>query len=147
MQLSKKLSIDLIDVLSMSQHVPPGTTKLRNSNERRRVISLESSTASFSFICETLEETRLLYCGLKILLETETARTRIRGGKGRSSKGMISSAMKHNRKQHSSRSSAVSGYASSDNEDAEEELPPEYAIIGPEDLPECWKSWGRVVFG
>ena len=142
-ELSTKLSMDLTDVLSLSQHVPPGTTKLRKSSERCRIISLESSTTNFSFICETLEETRLLYCGLKILLEKETARTRIRGGKGRSSKGIISSALKSNRK-HSQRNHPVSGYASSDNEDAEEELPLEYASIGPEDLPECWKSWGRV---
>jgi hypothetical protein len=137
--------MDLTEVVSLSQKVLPGKINLKNIHERRRVISLESASSNFTFVCQSLEETRLLYCGLKILLEKETARSGIRGGQGRTSKGIIASAMKGNRKKSpkNGKQNAVSGYVSSDNEDLDD-IVPESTNIGTEDLPESWKSWGRV---
>jgi hypothetical protein len=143
-ELSKKLSIDLVDVVTLSQNVP-ANIKLRDSSERRRIICVESQDVQLVFLGRSIEETRVLYCGLKVLLEKETARMGVRGGRG---KRGIPSALKNKRKaqKHYQMSRKSSGYASSEIDDTEDQLNPNanYPTIAAENLPEGWKSWGRL---
>jgi hypothetical protein len=140
-ELSKKLSIDLVDVESLSQNVP-ANFKLRDANERRRLICLEAQDLQLVFLGRSIEETRLLYCGLKILLEKETSRLGVRGGRG---KRGIPSALKNKRKtqKHYQINRKSSGYASSEIDDTED---PDttYPTVAADNLPEGWKSWGRL---
>ena len=149
-ELSKKLSMDLVDVLCLTQKAPPNV-KLDTSNssfssdERDRIVCVESLDTQLVFLGRTVEETRLLYCGLKIMLEKETARIGIRGGqetttvgsskssskKGRGGGGAITSALRgkngktspaisnQSRKKKNNKSPPSSGYASSDIDDDE----------------------------
>ena len=150
-ELSKKLSMDLVDVLCLTQMTPPNV-RLEDSSERDRVICLESSNdTQLVFLGNTAEETKRLYCGLKLLLEKETTRMGIRGGRagknksGRKQKGIASALKSKNGKSSSSSSSASSskhrnganssssmGYASSDIDDTDNGLydPSEYYHAG-----------------
>jgi len=162
-ELSKKLSIDLVDVMYLRQKMPPNI-RLLDTTERDRVICLESSdNTRLVFVGKSVEETRLLYCGLKILLEKETARLGIRGGqhsKSNKRNRAILSALKNgktspsmsskyqNRLKHNNN---TSGYASSDVDDTDQAPydPSDYysATMTSEyrdSLPEGWRSWGRV---
>jgi hypothetical protein len=140
-ELSKKLSFDLVDVELLSQNAPPNI-KLRDASERRRIICLESQDLQLVFLGRSMEETRLLYCGLKVLLEKETARLGVRGGRG---KRGIPSALKNKKKsqKHYQISRKSSGYVSSEIDDIED---PEstYPTVAADNLPEGWKSWGRL---
>jgi hypothetical protein len=167
-ELSKKLSMDLVDVLCLTQMTPPNV-RLADSSERDRVICLESSNdTQLVFLGNSFEETKLLYCGLKLLLEKETARMGIRGGRlSKSSKkhrggmasslksksGKSSSSQSSSRHRKSGGSSTSMGYASSDIDDTDDGVydPSEYyhaTTVTPTSrrypLPEGWKSWGRV---
>jgi len=163
-ELSKKLSMNLVDVVCLAQKTPPNF-RLVEATERDRIICLEAAdNTKLVFVGKTVEETRLLYCGLKILLEKETARMGIRGGQhNKSSKKNrgIMSALKNgkttmplasskyqNRMKHNNNSS---GYASSDIDDTDDGLhdPSDYynatlTSAFRESLPQGWKSWGRV---
>lgn len=148
MELSKKLSVDLVDIVSITQQLPPNV-KLQHPSEARRVVFIESVDTQILFIGRTLEDTRLLFCGLKMLVEKETARLGVRGGIGRTYKNgrTIASAMKGKKKSptHLQSNKQNSGYASSDIDDTNE--PPivcaPYHIRAPEGLPVGWNSWGR----
>jgi len=156
-KLSKKLSMDLVDVLCLTQ-MTPQNVRLADSGERDRVICLESSNdTQLVFLGNTIEETRLLYCGLKLLLEQETTRMGIRGGRPSKKQGITSALKSKNRKsasfRKSSSSSASLGYASSDVDDTDDGLydPSDYyhaaamtPVIQRYPLPEGWRSWGRV---
>jgi len=153
-ELSQKLSMDLVDVLSLTIQKVPVNTDIRfldntghhGQEEVRggcnRSICLESLDVQLVFVGRTVEETRLLFCGLKILLEKETARIGIRGGQvtgstgkngnTRRKKGVIVSSLKgKNTKMGLSPSSSSlskhynrkngSGYASSDNDETEDQ--------------------------
>ena len=138
--------MDLVDVLSLTtQNAPPEIRLLDNDGQQQesptggRIICIESLDTQLVFVGRTIEETRLLFCGLKILLEKETARIGIRGGqqgiksaagskkkgggilsslKGRNNKILPSSLSK----QYYSRKNG-SGYASSDIDDTEDNQP------------------------
>ena len=156
-ELSKKLSMDLVDVLCLTQMTPPNV-RLAASGERDRVICLESSNdTQLVFLGNTVEETRLLYCGLKLLLEQETTRMGIRGSRPTKKQGITSALKSKNRKSAAFRkisgSSASMGYVSSDVDDTDDALcdPSEYyhaSTVSPVTkrypLPEGWRSWGRV---
>lgn len=136
--------MDLVDVLSLTtQNAPPEIRLLDNDGQQEssgRIICIESLDTQLVFVGRTIEETRLLFCGLKILLEKETARIGIRGGQGIKSAtgskkkkgGGILSALKgkNNKilpsslssKQYYSRKNG-SGYASSDIDDTEDNQP------------------------
>jgi len=149
-ELSKKLSMDLVDVLCLTQMTPPNV-RLEDSSERDCVICLESSNdTQLVFWGNTVEETKRLYCGLKLLLEKETTRMGIRGGRagkiksGRKHKGIASALKSKNGKSSSSssvspskhrksaNSSSSMGYASSDIDDTDDGLydPSEYYHAG-----------------
>jgi len=168
--------MDLVDVLCLTQMTPPNV-RLGHASERERIVCLESLDTQIVFVGRTVEETRLLYCGLKVLLEKETARIGIRGGQStgssKSSKknrgGGIMSALKgkngktspillssstssllssSSSKHHQSRKN-TSGYESSDIDSTDEGVydPSDYyhaTNASPQDLPEGWKSWGRI---
>jgi hypothetical protein len=148
-ELSKKLSLDLVEIVTITQELPPNV-KLQHQSERDRVICVESADTQIMFICRTLEETRLVFCGLKVLVEKETARLGIRGGQGKTYRNgrSITSAMKGKSKSaaHLQSSRQNSGYASSEIDDTDE-LPVSgghnHNRSTPEGLPEGWKSWGR----
>jgi hypothetical protein len=144
-ELSKKLSVDVVDILSLSQNVP-ANIHLNDTSERRRVICIGSQDAQLVFMCRSIEETRLLFCGLKVLLEKETARLGIRGGQGKSKRG-IPSALKNKKmsQKHYQISRKSSGYASSELDDTEDIMHPNsYPTIAADNLPEGWRSWGRL---
>lgn len=160
-ELSKKLSIDLIDVTRLSQSAPSNIRLARG--ERDRVICLESSDHSkLIFVGKTPEETRLLFCGLTVLLEQETERMGVRGGKAIPSKNRgITSALRNKggkispsvTKHQAPQKKDGSGYASSDIDDTDDGLydPSDHyhqstpnAVFPRDSLPEGWKSWGRL---
>jgi len=146
-ELSKKLSLDLTDVTSLSQNIPEHI-QLRNPASRKLLICVESLDTQMIFMAKSVQETRLLYCGLKVLLEKETARLGIRGGqeinnqKGR----VITSALKGKKKpmKQYQNSRQTSGYASSDLDDTDDILHQPPSTVEAENLPEGWKSWGRL---
>ncbi|KAG7348773.1 Las17-binding protein actin regulator [Nitzschia inconspicua] len=147
-ELSKKLSLDVVDVVSLSQ-TAPANIQLRDSNERRRLVCIESQDVQLIFLGGSIEETRVLYCGLKVLLEKETARLGVRGGQGRG-KRSIPSALRNNKnkshKQQYQINRKSSGYASSEIDDTDDLLNVAgvYLTVAAEQLPEGWKSWGRL---
>eukprot|EP00536_Pseudo-nitzschia_multiseries_P009988 jgi/Psemu1/242604/estExt_Genewise1.C_2920009 len=162
-ELSKKLSMDLVDAVCLTQKAPPNF-RLLDATERDRVICLEASdNTRLVFVGKSVEETRILYCGLKILLEKETARMGIRGGQqSNSSKRnrVILSALKNGKTSPSmlskyqsrlKQNTNTSGYASSDVDDTDQPSydPSDYysatmTSAYRDSLPEGWKSWGRV---
>lgn len=148
-ELSKKLSLDLVDIVTITQELPPNV-KLQHSSERRRVICVESTDTQIMFLCRTIEETRILFSGLKVLVEKETSRLGIRGGQGKTYKNgrSIASAMKGKNSKslsHLQSNRQNSGYASSDIDDTDEPTIQggHHHNRAPEGLPEGWKSWGR----
>jgi lipid-binding SYLF domain-containing protein len=81
-QLSNKHSVALSDVTLLSQepHVPVQFNP-DDQTEHLRVISIqEVSGTSLLFLANNFREAELLVCGLKLLLEQETARLGVRGG-------------------------------------------------------------------
>ena len=159
-ELSRKLSTNLVDVMVLTQ-IPPPNLRFADPSERDRLICIESSDdTQLVFLGNTIEETRLLYCGLKILLEKETLRMGIRGSRSTKSGKKSRSALRSKGGKSSSastssshRKSSSSGYASSDIDDTDDGVhdPSEYyhattlsATSMRYPLPEGWKSWGRV---
>ena len=65
------------------KHVPQVTVRLSpdDATEHLRVISIKDVTGkSMIFLANSKREAELLFCGLKLLLECETARLSVRGG-------------------------------------------------------------------
>jgi len=81
-KLSKKYSVSLTDITALSQDANV-TIRLSpdDATEHLRVISLQDVTGkSMLFLANSNREAELLFCGLKLLLECETARLSVRGG-------------------------------------------------------------------
>ena len=69
--------------MTVLSHEPPVPVKFKNGDEieRLRVISIQDvSGTSLLFLANNFREAELLVCGLKLLLERETARLGVRGG-------------------------------------------------------------------
>eukprot|EP00804_Cyclotella_cryptica_P005778 CCRYP_000091-RA/>CCRYP_000091-RA protein AED:0.05 eAED:0.05 QI:331/1/1/1/0.83/0.71/7/1515/1505 len=81
-KLSSKQSMSLTDITLLSQD-PNVTVRLSpdDATEHLRIISIEDVTGkSLLFIASSNHEAELLVCGLKLLLECESARLGVRGG-------------------------------------------------------------------
>jgi len=81
-QLSIKHSLALTDVTLLSQepHIPVKFSQ-EDQTEHLRVISIQDAAGtSLLFLANNFREAELLVCGLKLLLERETARLGVRGG-------------------------------------------------------------------
>jgi len=81
-QLSSKHSVALTDVTLLSQEPNvPVRFNPEDQTEHLRVISIQDvSGTSLLFLANNFREAELLVCGLKLLLEQETARLGVRGG-------------------------------------------------------------------
>jgi hypothetical protein len=81
-QLSNKHSLALTNVTLLSQHTDvPIQFSSEDKTEHLRVISIQDiSGTSLLFLANNFREAELLFCGLKLLLERETARFGVRGG-------------------------------------------------------------------
>jgi hypothetical protein len=78
--MSTKHSVALTDVTILSQE-PLVPLRFNDEMERLRVISLQDVSGScLLFLTNNFREAELLVCGLKLLLERETARLGVRGG-------------------------------------------------------------------
>lgn len=80
--MSKKYSVSLTDITSLSQD-PNVTIRLSpdDATEHLRVLSIHDVRGkSMLFLANSNKEAELLFCGLKLLLEGETARLSVRGG-------------------------------------------------------------------
>lgn len=80
--LSNKHSVALTDVSVLSQDSPiPLRFKEEDKMEHLRVISVQDVTGTpLIFLANNFREAELLVCGIKLLLERETARLGVRGG-------------------------------------------------------------------
>ncbi|GKY93107.1 hypothetical protein MPSEU_000278900 [Mayamaea pseudoterrestris] len=85
--LSNRHSVALTDVIVLSQEpLVPIKFNGEDKTEHLRVISMQDvAGTSLLFLANNFREAELLVCGLKLLLERETARLGIRGGLPRSS--------------------------------------------------------------
>ena len=99
-QLSESHSVALTDVISLSQE-PTVQIKFKGEDKTQhlRVISIQDvSGRNLLFLANNFREAELLVCGLKLLLERETARLGVRGGLpisalgGKKSEGAMSPA-------------------------------------------------------
>ncbi|CAB9498053.1 LAS seventeen-binding protein 3 [Seminavis robusta] len=162
-QLSQKHSVALTD-LTLLSHDPLVPIKFNpdDQTEHLRVISLQDvSGTSLLFLANNFREAELLMCGLKLLLERETARLGVRGGLpisalgGRVLDGAMSptaargfrdtpssSTTSGGRRRKGSRQ--MSGYASSEVEEFDDSGGEEGSQNPSKYLPEGRKSWGRV---
>jgi hypothetical protein len=99
-QLSESHSLALTDVVLLSQEpLVPIKFKGEDKTQHLRVISIQDvSGANLLFLANNFREAELLVCGLKLLLERETARLGVRGGQpisalgGENSNGAMSPA-------------------------------------------------------
>jgi len=81
-KLSKKYSVSLTDITSLSQD-PNETVRLSpdDATEHLRLLSINDVTGkSILILAKSNKEAEVLFCGLKLLLECETARLSVRGG-------------------------------------------------------------------
>lgn len=80
--LSKRDSMSLTDITLLSQDPNTAVRLSRDdATEHLRLLSVEDvSGKSLIFIADSDTEAELLFCGLKLLLECETARLGVRGG-------------------------------------------------------------------
>jgi lipid-binding SYLF domain-containing protein len=164
-QLSHKHSVALTD-LTLLSHDPLVPIKFNpeDQTEHLRVISLQDvAGTSLLFLANNFREAELLMCGLKLLLERETARLGVRGGLpisalgGRVLDGAMSptaargfrdtpsstaSVGSNRRRRNGGRS--PSGYISSDVEEFDESGGEDGSQNPAKYLPEGRKSWGRV---
>lgn len=131
-ELSRKHSVVLSDVLCLTQELQPGLA-LEDPTERRRVISLETSQHQLQFVAKTDQEAHVLMAGLKLLLESETKRCGVRGGVGKDG-----GSPKTNKRKKGKRNKQ-SGYASSEVEDNDDA-----SAMSIGEMPESWRSWGRA---
>ena len=99
-QLSESHSVALTDVIALSQE-PAVQIKFKGDDKTQhlRVISIQDvSGTNLLFLANNFREAELLVCGLKLLLERETARLGVRGGLpisalgGKKSEGAMSPA-------------------------------------------------------
>jgi hypothetical protein len=172
-ELSGKHSVALTDVTLLS-HDPPVPIKFKHEDqtEHLRVISIKDlSGTNLLFLANNFREAELLLCGLKLLLERETARLGVRGGVPLASFGgrlQMQGAMSpaaargvedsptagsaarrrgqgrgRGGKASSVASSKRSGYSSSEMDDVDESVGD---VSSPQEnaVPEGWRSWGRV---
>ena len=169
-QLSQKHSVALTDLTVLS-HDPLVPIKFnpQDQTEHLRVISLQDvSGNSLVFLANNFREAELLVCGLKLLLERETARLGVRGGLpitalgGRALDGAMSPAaargfcdtpsatvsVASSRRSISSSTRKgrrmPSGYNSSDVEEPDGSGGDDDYKNHTKFLPEGRKSWGRV---
>ena len=159
-QLSIKHSIALTDVTVLSQepHVPVRFSQ-EDQTEHLRVISIQDAAGtSLLFLANNFREAELLVCGLKLLLERETARLGVRGGLpitalgGADVKSGMSPAAARGFKEHHKENTVSSrripsGYNSSEQDD---ETATNFTADssgmnqGRHAVPEGRKSWGNV---
>lgn len=136
MELSRKNSVGLTDVLSMTQEMPSDLVLERPDEESKRVITLDTTYNQLLFVAKTDQEACVLMSGIRVLLESETRRCGVRGGIGkdggppRSKRG----GLKNKRRGRTS----SSGYASSDMEDNDD-----VSAVSISSTSEGWKSLGR----
>ena len=169
-QLSQNHSIALTDLTILS-HDPLVPIKFNpvDKAEHLRVISMQDvAGTSLLFLANNFREAELLLCGLKLLLERETARLGVRGGLpisalgGRVLEGAMSptaargfrdtpssasisaSVVPPKKNRRNNRNSKSSGYSSSDVEDIEDGGSGDEEKPLAKFLPEGRKSWGRV---
>jgi lipid-binding SYLF domain-containing protein len=160
-QLSNKHSVALTDVTLLSQepHTPVRFNP-DDQTEHLRVISIQDvSGTSLLFLANNFREAELLVCGLKLLLEQETARLSVRGGLpisalgGNAGLGSMSPTAARGFKESSNlafnnprkkKNRQSSGYSSSEME--EDDIPPESSLLlNPRHMvPEGRMSWGEV---
>ena len=149
-QLSSKHSVSLTDVTILSQEPPvPIRFKGEDKMAHLRVISIQdASGTSLLFLANNFREAELLVCGLKLLIERETARLGVRGGMPktwfgikRGDPGVSPSAARGFELPSRNHSSPAkrSGYVSSDVENDGESLRGVRAT-----LPDDRKTWGNV---
>jgi hypothetical protein len=142
-------------VTLLSQHTDvPIQFSSEDKTEHLRVISIQDiSGTSLLFLANNFREAELLFCGLKLLLERETARLGVRGGLpitalgGKVAEGAMSPAAARGFKEpHSSDKSALSsrrgGYASS--EIGDESTVGSFSTANLNSIPEGRKKWGNV---
>jgi len=165
-QLSQKHSIALTDLTVLS-HDPLVPVKFNpdDKTEHLRVISMQDvAGTSLLFLANNFREAELLVCGLKLLLERETARLGVRGGLPISALGgrVLDGAMSPTaargfrdtptsnasinpiRRNSRKKNGRTSGYTSSDVEELEDSGEDEGPKQNSTYLPEGRKSWGRV---
>jgi Las17-binding protein actin regulator len=163
-QLSSKHSVALTDVCVLSQEpLFPVRFKGEDKMEHLRVISIQDvAGTSLLFLANNFREAELLVCGLKLLLERETARLGVRGGMPQSSFGvrrnersMSPSAARGYRnlpesgmesrsaiaRQRRSPRASKSGYATSDAESVGTSVSPSGRRGN---LPDDRRAWGNV---
>lgn len=160
-QLSVKHSIALTDVTVLSQepHIPVRFSQ-EDKTEHLRVISIQDAAGtSLLFLANNFREAELLVCGLKLLLERETARLGVRGGLPITAlggtdveSGMSPAAARGFKDALSVTSNAArqrlpSGYSSSEMEDDHSTsitVDSTSVLQGRRAVPEGRKSWGHV---
>ena len=126
-----------------------------DKTEHLRIISIQDvSGKSLLFLANNFREAELLVCGLKLLLERETARLGVRGGLpitalgGRAAEGAMSPAAARGFQEppSSDKSSRYSrrsnGYASSELGD--ESTIESFSTLAFSGIPEGRKKWGNV---
>lgn len=152
-QLSDKHSVALTDVTMLSQEpLVPIKFKGEDKTQHLRVISIQGvSGASLLFLANNFREAELLVCGLKLLLERESARLGVRGGLpitalgGRIREGGMSpTAARGFREvppplQRRPTQKHTSGYASSVGGDEKSS----YIEVETKDVRKKWSKWGK----
>lgn len=154
-QLSNKHSLALTDVTLLSQQPNVSINfSSEDKTEHLRIISIKDvSGTSLLFLANNFREAELLVCGLKLLLERETARLGVRGGLpitalgGKAAEGAMSPAAARGFKEitssdKSARSSKRGGYASSEMGD--ESTIGSFSTANFNSIPEGRKKWGNV---
>jgi hypothetical protein len=121
----------------MDQTVPKDLP-LERPEEARRIISFETAYNRLVFVAKSDQEAQVLMSGIRILLESETKRCGVRGGVGKDGESPRGKRAANNKKGKRGRSS---GYASSEAEDNDDMSA---SAISLSDMPEGWRSWGRV---
>lgn len=171
-QLSQKHSVALTDLTVLS-HDPLVPIKFNphDQTEHLRVISLQDVSGNrLIFLANNFREGEIIVCGLKLLLERETARLGVRGGLpitalgGRALDGAMSPAAARGFRDTPSSTVSVasshrsismrsgtrkagkisSGYTSSGIEEPDDSVCKAYAKKDTLGLPEGRKSWGQV---
>lgn len=120
----------------MNQDIPSDLV-LEKPEESRRVICLETAYNQLFFVAKSDQEACILMSGIKVLLESETKRCGVRGGIGKDGESPRSPPNKRGTKK--GKRNRSSGYVSSDMEDNDD-----VSAMSMNDMPEGWKSWGRV---
>jgi hypothetical protein len=152
-QLSDKHSVALTDVTVLSQEpLVPIKFKGEDKTQHLRVISIQDvSGASLLFLANNFREAELLVCGLKLLLERETARLGVRGGLpmtalgGRNRDGAMSPAAARGFREvppnaHPHARKQKSGCVSSD---AGNDVQASLVGVETQEVRKKWSKWGK----